>query len=102
MESYEQVQLLVTLQAGKKVWVKGSVVEAPLPPEIMSEIRANTGTVKVLKVKQEVVAATPPSKEVVLKEVEETPDEITTTITTVERVPEIDEKERARLRRHSR
>ena len=99
MESYESVQLLVTLQAGKKVWVKGSVLEAPLPPEIMSEIRANTGTVKVLKVKQEVVAATPPpSKEVVMKEVEveETPE------IEVEKPPEIDEKERARLRRHSR
>jgi hypothetical protein len=49
MEVVEQVQLKVTLQAGK-LWEKGAILTAPIPPEILKEIELKTGTVKVLKV----------------------------------------------------
>ncbi len=44
----EKVRLLVTLKAGKKVWLEGEVLESPLPLEIHEEITRNTGTVEVL------------------------------------------------------
>ena len=45
----EQAIVNVTLKAGKNVWEKGEVLTSPLPPDILNEIYANTGTVSVIK-----------------------------------------------------
>jgi len=49
----ERIELLTTLK-GKEVWKKGTIFDPkkdghPIPPEIIAEVRANTGTVRVLK-----------------------------------------------------
>jgi len=56
----ERAELLVTLK-GKKVWKKGTIFDPkkdghPIPPDIIAEVRANTGTVKVLGALTEVAA----------------------------------------------
>jgi len=48
----ERVQLNVSLKAGGKVWLKGQIFSAPLPPFITAEVRANTGTVRILERKK--------------------------------------------------
>ena len=45
----EKVVLIKTLKAGKNVWEEGKILEAPLPPDILNEIRAKTGIVKVIQ-----------------------------------------------------
>jgi hypothetical protein len=45
----EKVLLNTTLKAGKDVWEKGIILNAPLPQAILDEIAYNTGTVKVIK-----------------------------------------------------
>jgi hypothetical protein len=45
----EKVMLNVTLKSGKDVWQEGTILEAPLPPDILQEIKDNTGTVNILK-----------------------------------------------------
>ena len=45
----EKVILTKTLKAGQKVWEEGTVLEAPLPPDILNEIYAQTGLVKVIQ-----------------------------------------------------
>lgn len=52
MENIAKVRLLVTLKAGDKSWAQGSILEAPLPPAILNEIRVGRGTVEILKVTQ--------------------------------------------------
>jgi len=47
--SIEKVMLKVTLKAGKNVWEEGSVLTAPLPPDILDEIYRQTGTVAVIE-----------------------------------------------------
>lgn len=44
----ERVILLRTLKAGKSLWLEGTVLERPLPPDILKEVELGTGTVKVL------------------------------------------------------
>jgi hypothetical protein len=44
----EKVKLNVTLKAGKNVWEEGEVLTAPLPPDILNEVYANTGNVSVI------------------------------------------------------
>lgn len=48
----ESIRTKVTLKAGKKIWKEGTVLHAPLPPDILVEIRENTGTVEVLSSKK--------------------------------------------------
>ncbi len=46
------VELLATLKAGKSTWKKGLILddkEAPFPPDILAEIKAKTGTIRVIK-----------------------------------------------------
>lgn len=45
----EKVIIKRTLKAGKTVWEEGAVLKAPLPPDILEEIRLNTGTVGVIE-----------------------------------------------------
>lgn len=45
----ERVKVLTTLKAGDKVWGKGEILSSPIPADIISEIRAGTGTVEVLE-----------------------------------------------------
>lgn len=45
----ERLRVLVTLKAGDKVWNKGCIVNAPIPPVLMSELRYGSGTVEVLE-----------------------------------------------------
>ena len=47
--SIEKVLLKVTLKAGKNVWEEGTVLTAPLPPDILDEIYRNTGTVAIVE-----------------------------------------------------
>jgi len=51
----ERVIMLKALKAGDTVWDKGTVLSAPIPDVILTEIRKRTGTVKVLEQGQEVV-----------------------------------------------
>ena len=48
----ERIELLTTLK-GSEIWKKGTILDVkkdgPFPPEIIAEVRANTGTVRVLK-----------------------------------------------------
>ena len=50
----EKVILNTTVKAGKTVWEKGTILDAPLPEDILLEISNNTGTVKILKQGQNV------------------------------------------------
>ena len=45
----EKAIMLKALKAGETVWDKGHVFNAPIPEIILTEIRKQTGTVKVLK-----------------------------------------------------
>jgi len=45
----EKVILNVTLKAGKNIWEEGEILSAPLPPDILNEIYANTGAVSVIE-----------------------------------------------------
>jgi len=45
----EKVIMLKALKAGQTVWDKGTVLSAPIPEVILTEIEKMTGTVKVLK-----------------------------------------------------
>ena len=47
-----KARLDVTLKCGSKVWKKGTVFQAPIPLEIIQEMRLGTGTVKVLASKE--------------------------------------------------
>jgi hypothetical protein len=52
-----RVRLLTTLKCGKNVWEEGVELYPPLPPDILAEIQADTGTVEVLgPLKQEVIS----------------------------------------------
>ena len=48
----EEVRLKVNLK-GNQYWEKGLVVKAPIPAELLQEVKLNTGTVEVLKFSQE-------------------------------------------------
>ena len=45
----EKVLIKTTLKAGNVVWQKGQTLTAPIPEDILAEVKANTGTVEVLK-----------------------------------------------------
>lgn len=45
----EKLKVLVTLRAGEKQWDKGSIIEAPIPHELMSEARAKAKTIEILE-----------------------------------------------------
>lgn len=45
----ERVRLLTTLKAGEQVWVKGKILTSPIPADIITEIKNQTGTVEVLE-----------------------------------------------------
>ena len=45
----EKIKILVNLKAGNKRWEKGSIIEAPIPPELISEVRADTGLIEILE-----------------------------------------------------
>ena len=46
--SIEKVMIKVTLKAGKNIWEEGTVLTAPLPPDVLDEIYRQTGTVSVI------------------------------------------------------
>lgn len=48
----EKVMMKVTLKAGENVWEKGTILKAPLPPDILDEIYRKTGTVTVVEGEQ--------------------------------------------------
>jgi hypothetical protein len=54
MKPIESVKILKTLKSRSKktgeskYWLEGEVLHAPLPPEIIAEVRLNRGTVRVL------------------------------------------------------
>lgn len=87
----EKVMINTTLKAGKNVWEEGTILEAPLPPDIQNEIYAQTGTVTVLEGDQ-----MPENKLVfVAKRVEES----ASTMTTMQVDPPPDSKPKPKLRR---
>lgn len=43
----QSVEILKTLKFHKRIWPEGSVLMPPFPPEIVYEIRNNTGTIRV-------------------------------------------------------
>ena len=60
----ERIKVLVTLKAGQKVWDKGTIIDAPIPKELISEARARTKSVEILEkqvdiIKEEVEAIPP-------------------------------------------
>lgn len=86
----ERVELLVTVK-GTKVWKKGTIFDPqkdghPIPSEIINEVRANTGTVRVLG------AAAPTAKQEGAAEAEARLAELEAKIAEAEaRLSEIDE-----------
>lgn len=47
-----QIELLVTLKAGETTWKKGLILDdekAPFPSGILTELKAETGNVRVIK-----------------------------------------------------
>jgi len=70
----EKVIINTTLKAGEKVWEKGEILSPPLPPDILNEIYAKTGTVSIISGNQ-----TPQTKlTFVAKRVEEGASSMTT------------------------
>lgn len=51
----EIVEVLVNLKCGGIEYRKGEVIQPPLPYDIRRELEENTGTVKILSVKEKVV-----------------------------------------------
>jgi len=49
----EQVMIKKTLKAGDTVWIEGSTHNSPLSEVLLEEIRMKTGTVEVLKRRNE-------------------------------------------------
>jgi hypothetical protein len=45
-----KVRLKKTLKCGKNVWEEGTILNPPLPPDILNEIEFETGTVEILQV----------------------------------------------------
>jgi hypothetical protein len=45
----EQVLITVNLKFGGKVYDKGSILSAPLPPEIIAELRSGSKSITILK-----------------------------------------------------
>jgi hypothetical protein len=50
-----RVRLLRTLKCGENIWEKGMELISPLPPDILTEIKLETGMVEVLEGLEEVV-----------------------------------------------
>jgi hypothetical protein len=59
----EEVRLKVNLK-GNQYWEKGLVVKAPIPAELLQEVKLNTGTVEVLKYAKEEPIPAPVSEPV--------------------------------------
>jgi hypothetical protein len=45
----EKVQMIVSLKFGERVYLKGTILTAPFPAEIVSELRANASVIPVLR-----------------------------------------------------
>lgn len=54
----ESVKLVKTVKCGSKLWVRGSIVPAPIPQPLLNELRLKTGTVEVFKEGVEVAPST--------------------------------------------
>lgn len=48
MKDIEQVRMLVSLK-GKRIWLKGEILNAPFHPEILQEIKQNPDSVEILE-----------------------------------------------------
>ena len=48
METPERVKMLKTLKCGDNVYGIGNIIDAPIPRDLLAEIRANTGAVEAL------------------------------------------------------
>ena len=48
LEKVKAVRLKVTLKEGEEVWLKGEVLNVPLPKAIIGELKAGTGNVEVV------------------------------------------------------
>jgi hypothetical protein len=49
----EIIRFNVNLKLGEKVYDKNTILKAPFHPSIISELRHNTGTISILKRKEE-------------------------------------------------
>ena len=74
------VRLNVTLKVGRQIWSKGSIVNAPIPNELLTEVTRGTGTVTVLKTAPKKVVSPPP---LIKKKHKPTETAVTTKTTTV-------------------
>jgi len=45
----EKIKLLRTLKAGKKVWLEGEIISAPLPPDLLEEIHRGSEHIEILE-----------------------------------------------------
>ena len=87
----EKVRINTTLKAGNTVWEEGAILESPLPPDILNEIHAQTGTVSVIK------GTSLPENKLVF--VAERVKEEASTMTTMMPIPDPVTKPRPKLRR---
>lgn len=77
----EAVKIKKTLKAGEKVWRKGDVVNRPVHPDLVMEVRMQTGTVEVIQREKAApaspspITSEPPVKETPLETVAEKPKE---------------------------
>ena len=50
----EKIEVVKTLKAGEKIWVKGTVLSGPpFDPIILNEIRMKTTAIKILSLREE-------------------------------------------------
>lgn len=87
----EKVKVLKALKCGDMVYKKGQIIDRPIPPDIVQEVRNDTGTVEVLSE----MTSTVSEEEIIEKiESESEPEEVKSIeeIPKEESVPIIEEK----------
>jgi len=53
------VKVNVTLKAGSKVWMRGSVINSPIHPDLIREVKQRTGNVEVLSESPSMISQVP-------------------------------------------
>lgn len=79
----EKVKVLKALKCGDTVYKKGQIIDRPIPPDIVQEVRNDTGTVEVLSEWTPTV-----SEEEIIEKIEPEPEP--EEVKSIEEVPEKD------------
>ncbi len=82
----EKVKVLKALKCGDTVYKKGQIIDRPIPPDIVQEVRNDTGTVEVLFE----MASTVSEEEEIIEKIEPEPEPEPEEVKPIEEVPEKD------------